>query len=100
LTKYHVLGAAERVLISKVSTARIAMGTVIWKSEGGAKMGPEDQHEQPAEKDGYEKWLDEIEAKKVMHVCLKCGAESWQVPSSKLKRCVCDGQIIPNPRRG
>lgn len=27
-------------------------------------MGPEDQHEQPAEKDGYEKWLDEMEAKK------------------------------------
>jgi hypothetical protein len=22
-------------------------------------MGPEDQHEQPAEQDGYEKWLEE-----------------------------------------
>ena len=38
-------------------------------------MGPEDQHEQPAEKDGYEKWLDEQE------ICLKCGSEGWYVPA-------------------
>jgi hypothetical protein len=28
-------------------------------------MGPEDQHEQPAEQDGYEKWLDEQEKRKL-----------------------------------
>ena len=27
-------------------------------------MGPEDQHEQPAEQDGYEKWLAEVTAKR------------------------------------
>lgn len=38
-----------------------------------------------------------------MYVCLKCGAESWQVPSAKLTRCdrgECSGQIVANPRRG
>lgn len=38
-----------------------------------------------------------------MYVCLKCGAESWRVPSAKLARCEngeCSGQIIANPRRG
>lgn len=28
-------------------------------------MGPEDHHEKPAEKDGYEKWLDEQETRKL-----------------------------------
>jgi hypothetical protein len=63
-------------------------------------MGPEDQHEQPAEQDEYEKWLANVEAKKVMHVCLKCGQEYWEVPHPRLRRCACGGQIVGNPRRG
>lgn len=36
-----------------------------------------------------------------MYVCLKCGAESWRIPSQKLTRCErgeCSGQIVANPR--
>jgi len=28
-------------------------------------MGPEDRHEEPAEQDGYERWLDEMEMNKL-----------------------------------
>jgi hypothetical protein len=27
-------------------------------------MGPEDRHEEPAEQDGYEKWLEEVTRKR------------------------------------
>lgn len=38
-----------------------------------------------------------------MYVCLKCGAESWRIPTARLTRCdrgECSGQIVANPRRG
>lgn len=33
-------------------------------------------------------------------VCLKCGAGETKAPTSKVMRCPCGGQMIPNPRIG